>query len=188
MNRTLLLIILAVIIVIGVLFGVAYVMYRPSVSQTATSTPVTFPSSGTSTTTSSVGTGGVVIYAKDGSSLRVPNFTKDAPSQQVSSVQDDVQYTLTPYPEYVPGQPYPTHSFDVAFNQIGSQFLISLNQEPIGAARTDAESFLRSTLQLTDTQLCSLNTLVTVGDDVNAQYSAINLGLSFCPGAVPLPQ
>lgn len=81
-----------------------------------------------------------------------------------------------------------TTDFTVYYNSGPQSFTIALTQEPIGQARLDMEQFLLSTLGLTEQQLCSLNYYVGVTRYVNAQFTGKNLGFSFCPGAVTLPQ
>ena len=127
------------------------------------------------------------IYSLQGS-LTVPDFTIGKESIVLSEDQEDVQYELTPYPEYEIGKPYVEHAFDVQFNERESLFLVTLNQEPLKASRLEAEAFLRTELELSDAQLCELNTLVGVPYSVNQTLSNYqNLGLSFCPNAYPLP-
>jgi len=50
------------------------------------------------------------------------------------------------------------------------------------------EQFMLKTLGISQQQLCALNYSVGVTRYVNEQYTAKNLGFSFCPGAVVLPQ
>jgi hypothetical protein len=149
--------------------------------------PIIFPTASTTGTPSTSPSYTRQLLGIDGSTLTVSDFTAGKPSQQVSDVEGDVQYDLTPYPEYVLGQPYPTHSYDVAFDQLSSQFIISLNEEPLGKTRLAAEAFMRQILGLANSQLCNIRFLITVPSQVNEQYSATNLGISSCPGAVPLP-
>lgn len=88
------------------------------------------------------------------------------------------------------GPEYSTEGFNfsIQYSESDSQFLIILITEPIGAARLEAQTYLRTTLGLSDNELCSLNTIVSVTPDVSEVYSQYeNLGLSFCPGAVKLP-
>lgn len=79
-------------------------------------------------------------------------------------------------------------AFSMQYSEMDSQFLIILIAEPIGAGRLEAEKYLRTLLALSDAELCTLNTIVTVTPDVSEVYSQYeNLGLSFCPDAVKLP-
>lgn len=78
--------------------------------------------------------------------------------------------------------------FYIQFDETNSSFTISLVTEPLGESRLLSEDFLRSTLKLSDSQLCKLKVNVGVPRELNQIYGSYeNLGLSFCPGAVPLP-
>jgi len=68
-----------------------------------------------------------------------------------------------------------------------AQFLINLQEEPLGQNRKDAESALRNSLRLTDSQICELDVQVWTAPGVSDVYSGRNLGLSFCDGSVKLP-
>lgn len=129
-----------------------------------------------------------VIYARGGTQVTVSDFAEGKTSTVIGQTVDDIQFDLTPYPEYVPGTPYPSHEFDVAFNQKTSEFIVTLNQEPLGHARIAAEAFLKSALGVTDKDLCALNVTITVPRTVNERFSAYaNLGPSTCEGAAKLP-
>jgi hypothetical protein len=66
-------------------------------------------------------------------------------------------------------------------------FNIALLQEPLGAIRSDAEQFLMTDLGISQDEMCRINYMVSVPDRVNSLYAGKNLGFSFCPGAVKLP-
>lgn len=68
-----------------------------------------------------------------------------------------------------------------------SEFLVTLYAEPIGATRKAAEAALRNRLGLTNTELCALSSIVATAPGVNTSFDGINLGFSFCAGAVKLP-
>jgi hypothetical protein len=128
------------------------------------------------------------ILTRSGEDAVVTSFTDGAPATPISIDPTDLQYDLTPYPDYVPGQPYPTHEFDIQFNSKTSEFLVTLNQEPLGHARIAAEAFLRTTLGVTNEALCALNVTIRVPYTVNETYANYrNLGPSTCQGAVKLP-
>lgn len=76
--------------------------------------------------------------------------------------------------------------FGVVFNERDASFAVGLESEPLADARLKAEAYLRSTLQVSDEQLCELSIFVAVPSRVNQFYSGKNLGLSFCPGATVL--
>lgn len=128
------------------------------------------------------------IYTRSGATMTVADFTQGKPVQQIGQTPDDTQYELTPYPEYSLTTPYIEHEFDVAFNQKTSEFIVVLNQEPLGHARLAAEAFLTRTLGVTPKDLCGLNITITTPFSVNEVYGSYNnLGPSQCEGAVTLP-
>ncbi len=85
--------------------------------------------------------------------------------------------TATANPPYIITYISTTHYFNIA-----------LLQEPIGSVRLQAEQYLMNRLGITQAQMCQLDYMVSVPDRVNSQFSGLNLGFSFCPGATVLPQ
>ena len=85
--------------------------------------------------------------------------------------------TATANPPYVIEYIAQTHYFN-----------IGLYQEPIGQVRRAAEQYLLNTLGISSDEACTLKYMVSVPDKVNSVYSGENLGFSFCPGAVQLPE
>ncbi len=129
-----------------------------------------------------------VLYAADGTKVTVPDFAQNAPRVVIGQTPNDVQFDLTPYPEYEPGTPYPQHEFDISFNEKDSEFLIVLNQEPLGHARSAAEAYLALKLGVSAKELCGFNVRVAVPYRVNERYSTYSsLGVSTCAGSVNLP-
>jgi len=120
------------------------------------------------------------VAARSGESVMVPNIVSgkeplDTPSGRF--------YNL-----YGPEYSTEGFTFSLQYSESDSQFLILLLSEPIGAARLEAERYLRTLLALPDSALCDLNTIVSVTPDVSEVYSQYeNVGLSFCPAAVKLP-
>ena len=78
--------------------------------------------------------------------------------------------------------------FYVQYQAPTQMFVISLNQEPISQTRQQAEQYLMSKLNLTQDKMCHLRYSIAVPYFVNQYYAGENLGFSFCPGAVQLPQ
>jgi hypothetical protein len=76
--------------------------------------------------------------------------------------------------------------FDIVYGT-DSSISIGLLKEPLGQSRLASEAKLRQLVPLPDAQLCTLKIAVMVPYQINQFYSAENLGLSFCPGAVKLP-
>ncbi len=179
--------------VVLVLLGIAVLAYVLLSQGQSTGTVPTSPTGTNPFGSLTDGTSGATVTTRtietaDQESVDVPDFTTGKSSVQIGEGATNLQYDLTPYPDYEPGKPYPTHAFDVQFNQEGSQFVVTLNEEPLGASRLAAEAFLRDTLELTDAQLCTLDILVGVPYSVNEAFSAYqNLGLSFCQGSFRLP-
>lgn len=181
------LIILVVLIVLTLVGGGAwYFLAMRTAGPSAPNVPVNpFGFTGTGT---EAPRGTETVMARDGSTVPVTAFTEGASSVPISADPSDVQYDLTPYGEYVPGQPYPVHEFDVQYNRTTSEFIVTLNQEPLGHARVAAEAFLRNILGVTDSTLCALNVTISVPYTLNPTFAAYqNLGPSTCPGAVKLP-
>ncbi|MDB4992342.1 MAG: hypothetical protein JWL75_587 [Parcubacteria group bacterium] len=157
--------------IIAIIFALTY---HGKSGTTSSTSSTTFPVSGTGTNTNQNQTALPIIF-KDGSSATVPDFTKEnqpsyanATDGFVAAGGEESDFTITYFPD-------------------GSYFDIILNVEPLGETRKKAEAALRARLNLTDEQLCKLNTQVVTTSQVNQQYSGSNLGLSFCPGAVTLP-
>lgn len=85
-------------------------------------------------------------------------------------------------------QAAPANNFSVYYDSAVQSFIITLTEEPLGQARSDAEQFLLATLGLTQSQMCSLSYLIGVTKYVSEQYAGKNIGFSFCPGATTLPK
>ncbi len=179
----------AIVLLVAILGGAAFLFLgkkAPAEQATTTNNPFVFTPN--TNNTQQTAQDRRIIYARDGTQVTLPDFAKGTKSTVVGQTPDDLQYDLTPYPEYVPGTPYTTHEFDIAFNQKTSEFIVTLNQEPLGHARIAAEAFLKSKLGVTDKDLCSLNVTIAVPYDVNERFADYkNLGPSTCPGAAKLP-
>ncbi|MGH7175135.1 MAG: hypothetical protein ACREGR_02125 [Minisyncoccia bacterium] len=81
-----------------------------------------------------------------------------------------------------------TTDFNVTYDAIQQFFTIALTDEPIGAARLESEQFLETTLGISQAQMCSLRYYLGTDVYTNSFYGGKNLGFSFCPGTVALPQ
>lgn len=103
-----------------------------------------------------------------------PSVTEDSVNPGYYYLGNQPQGTSTPYLiEYIKETDY---------------FNIELLEEPIGETRKSAEDDLRSRLGLSDSELCALDYVVSTPTSVNSTYASINLGFSFCSGAVTLPE
>ena len=152
-----------------------------SVEQTVTTQPTTSSTNiSTSGTTVSVATAG-------GGTIQTKNFIKDSTTAKdpINSGYYYLGYhvnegvadtTATSTPPYI-----------IEYIATTQYFNIALLQEPIGPVRVEAEKYLMAHLGISENQMCQLNYMLSVPDSVNSQYSGINLGFSFCPGATVLP-
>lgn len=77
--------------------------------------------------------------------------------------------------------------FSIVYYPEDSSFIIALLAEPLSQSRKAAEQFLMNSTGLSGTELCALKYYVGTDAYRNAQFAGINLGFSFCPGAVKLP-
>lgn len=177
MKRTYLFFGSLVVIALG---AIAYAFSPPVMSpgnQAASSTnPFGSPAgsiSGTNTNSSSTA---LTLQLQDGSQVSVPNFTKE---NQPPTANAESGYQVAG------GN---TSDFQILYYPQNSGILISLFAEPLGAVRLAAENALRARFGLSDSQLCKLIVDVRTTADVNSTYAGRNLGLSFCPGSVTLPQ
>ena len=116
----------------------------------------------------------------DGSIVSVPNFTEtEQPDWAGESAGYQVagdasgSYLIT----YIPADEFGSQA----------QFLVALLAEPLGASRLAAEAELKASLSLSEGEICMLDAQVWTNDSVNATYAGRDLGLTFCPGATPLP-
>lgn len=136
---------------------------------------------GTSVLPGAVSTGEYIpVHTSSGAVISVPNFLQGHEAMELPNGK----YYAVYGPEYSPEG----FTFAITYSEPASEFLVTLTSEPIGAARKEAERYLKGMLTLTAEELCGLNIAVTVTPIVNEAYSQYeNLGLSFCPGAVALP-
>lgn len=153
---------------------------NPSSGNQGTGSTASFGSStGTASSTNpgNSSSGNVLeLQLRDGSQIAIPDFTKE---NQPPTANAESGYQVA-------GSN--TSDFQILFYPQNSGILISLLAEPLGAVRLAAEDALRAKLGLSDSQLCRLTVDVMTPGDVNFTYAGRNLGLSFCPGAVTLPQ
>ena len=67
-------------------------------------------------------------------------------------------------------------------------FNIVLYQEPLGQSRKKAEQHLMEQLGISQNEMCELQYMVSVPDNVSGFYTSRSLGFSFCPGSVVIPE
>lgn len=164
-----------VILALGILAG-AYVMFstqpatEPSVEQPSTGNPFGQLGSGTVVPNEQV-----TIMLTDGSTATIPDFSK---GEQPPAASDVNGYQVAGAADA---------EFQIVYFPLDSGFIITLNAEPIGQTRRDAEDALRTSLGLSNAELCKLRIDVGAPYSTNDSYAGANLGLSFCPGSVALP-
>lgn len=109
-----------------------------------------------------------------GSQINIENIPSDykETAEGVYAVSDDNEDGDQPYTIF-----YYTET---------DSYAVSLNKEPLAEIRKQAELYLLSTSGLTQEQLCKNGGFVGTTYDINHQYAGVNLGFSFCPGAVVL--
>jgi hypothetical protein len=174
-------IIISAVIILLVIIGLALFFIGQNTSSTnsvATSSNPFGTAGNTSPSNTSTGytnSSTLVVTLKNGSNVTVPDFTKQ---NQPSTANAESGYQVA-------GSN--TGDYQILYFPQNSGFLVSLFVEPLGSTRLEAEAALRKQLGLTDTQLCALTIEVRTTVDVNQTYAGRDLGLSFCPGAVPLP-
>lgn len=128
--------------------------------------------SGTSPTASQID-----LSLSDGTVVQVADFTTGKTASELPNAT---------YYEMTESDSAARDSFTVTYGT-DSSFAVELLVEPLRDSRLAAEAYLRQKLELSDAQLCRLELTVAVPNNVNEFYSGSDLGLSFCPDAVPLP-
>ena len=78
-------------------------------------------------------------------------------------------------------------SYAIYYFEPNGSLSVQLFKEPLGLSRSFAEQQLRTIFDLTDEELCELRIEVSVHEMVSPEYSRNNLGLSFCPNGLALP-
>jgi hypothetical protein len=173
MKKTLLLLAIA-LLTLGIL-AVAFVALRPQPQEPLPPDAVSFPGAGT-------GPGTVFtreILLANGAPLETHDFLSDP-----ATVEDEVNPGYY-YLGYGPADS--SASYHIEYVEETQYFNVELLQEPLGESRKAAEAYLQRALGIANDDMCALNYALGVPNSVNGQYSSMNLGFSFCPGAVVLP-
>lgn len=136
------------------------------------------PGSNTSLPSSDGSTPRISIKGADGKEILVKNFLV---LPEVKEDSDNTGYYNLGY------QPNEAAPYRISYISETTFFNIALLQEPIGQTRLQAETFLSNILGLSKEEMCGLNYSISVPNSVSSNYSGMNLGFSFCPGAVKLP-
>jgi hypothetical protein len=179
-----------IVILIGVLLALFSAPSQPSTSAPAGGG---FPiASSTGAPPSSAGsTGGGDSGGSAGTGANQSGPTADIATQHGTLVVNDFLHNGTTEPDAQnPGNYYlaTTSSFAIGYDSGSQFFTIALTEEPIGSARLQAEQFLETALGISQPQMCSLRYYLGTDIYTNSFYGGENLGFSFCPGAVALPQ
>lgn len=94
--------------------------------------------------------------------------------------------TTSPYstePSYIS---YLGAEFTLTYFADTQSFVLTLEKEPLGAARAAGEAFLLQLLGIPEERACFVRHAVLVPGSVSEFYGGRNLGFSFCKGAVTL--
>ncbi len=123
------------------------------------------------------------LRTADGGSIRTKDFKQD-PAIEEDPVNPGYYYLGYHIADY-PAKKAP---YLIEYRDATQYFNIVLLQEPIGAARRAAEIYLVERLGISQSQMCRLQYTVSVPDSIDGTYTTMNLGFSFCPGSVALPE
>ncbi|MEK7602150.1 MAG: hypothetical protein AAB472_01560 [Patescibacteria group bacterium] len=180
------LIIISVILVLLLVAGLGYYFYTHTKTPQAPDSTNTFPIGDMNQGGSST----MVIPAEDGGSISTLDFIHNNVTFEDPANKGD--YYLAGSNDICnpdgtcPKAGTSTHFNILYFSDSGS-FVISLNEEPLGQIRREAEEYLIQTLGITQEQMCKLNYTIGTTSYINDTFGGENLGFSFCPGAVKLP-
>ena len=180
-SRASLLITFGIVVVGGIIIDVLLVMPNGS-EPLQPQNPVTLPSSSPSDVSPAKTT--VIVKAIGGGTLTVNDFKGD-PETIVDPSTPGYYYLAGGWIPGERGSPY--SPFTIQYKESDQSFIVTLNKEPIGQTRTDAEKYLAQKLGASQAVMCRLHYAVFVTYDVNMEFSGRNLGFSFCPGAAVLP-
>lgn len=189
MNKIIITVIIAGVIIVAALTGAAWYFMQGSASAPqggSDNTPVggAVSSGGTVTTGSSqtpAGSqqAGISVQGQNGAAIPISDFIHA--SGTVADPNNQGQYFLKNTGQVKSAAPY-----NILYVAADQSFTVALIEEPIGSARLEAEAALEASLGITETQMCNLRYAVLVPASVNTYYSGRNLGFSFCPGAEAL--
>lgn len=170
----------ATVILLVILGAILFFILRPTMQDEPVSAPQPDPFEQNEYTqgTPQTPTREIPLSSTQGT-IMVPSFVEGTPTLDL----DAASYHYVTYnQDYTPVDP----AYGIVYGTDGS-LSIGIFAEPLGASRLKAEARLRQLLSLSDAQLCSLTVQVSVPASVNETLAGRNLGLSFCPGAAPLP-
>ena len=179
-----------ILTIIGVVFGISLsVLLFFLLRSVNIQEPVPNLGSGTTipvfpTVPSRAGFGNSIsIKTQNGGSMRTKDFLNDSDTVE-DSVNEGHYYLGNNFGENNTQSP----PYVIEFTDTADIFMIGLFQEPIAQSRKKAEQYLMEHLGISQSQMCELQYMVTVPADINEFYSGQNLGFSFCPGSVQIPE
>jgi hypothetical protein len=178
MNIKYILAVVATLVIIGVV--IFYALTRNPVQPTANNQSI-FPTATSSNTIGGVSYGSGVLKIKgiNGEEYSIPDITQGKKSDVLPA---GTYYHITNNQETLGTNA----EFEMQYGTDNSISIVIL-KESLKDSRTSAENYLRSTLKLSNSDLCSLDITIIVPAAVNTAFADENLGLSFCPNAVVLP-
>lgn len=187
MKRTLILIGLTIVLIIGIWFF--FVVLGNAPEQTPRYSD--FPGAQGGQSTGSGGQG-----QQPGSPINEPNGAGTMPletdSGAVVYVNDIVSLPNTKQmssDSYELG-PFSLNNYDPEYNIVfyeqNESFAISLRREPLQQNRIEVETYLQKQLGISRTEMCQLKVYLGTSVDFNPFYGGKDLGFSFCPGSVQL--
>ncbi len=128
------------------------------------------------------------ITISNGGTLVVKDFLQD-PETVKDHLNKGQNYLGYHFPEGVPDPTATTEPpYVIDYFEADSSFSIAIFQEPVAANRLQAEQYLMEHLGISQNQMCTLKYSIGVPNRVNQYYAGMELGFSFCPGAVKLAQ
>lgn len=186
MNKTLTIIAIIVGVIVvgaGTFLAVQYFVGAPQ----PTPSDVTNNQQNGSNSNNSQTTGKVQLHTSDGATMQANDIKAD-PSTKSDSYNSGHYFVGYPPPGSASDpNASSTPPYSIQYIDSTQFFSISLLQQPIGAARVQAEKYLMTKLGLTTAQMCRLKYSVAVPAPVDQTYAGTSLGFSFCADAVPLP-
>lgn len=116
-------------------------------------------------------------------SLVVRNFLND--SRTIADTVNKGYYQLGNFVDPTVDAPADV-SYNITYIADTQYFIITLYEEPLADSRKQAEEFLLQYLGVNEQKLCQLKYMVSVPNRVSTNFAGMDLGFSFCPGAVAL--
>lgn len=87
-----------------------------------------------------------------------------------------------------PTEEDPLVPYSIAYFEEDQGFIITLDQNPIGIARAQAEEMMRQELGVDNATLCMLEYQVFTPQSISPEFAGKDLRFSFCPQAIALPE